>query len=74
MISKNTTQTDVSHRDRGASVKVRLYGGEIVERVVWDEEDGVVYLCSRDCYARKLAGDPEARPIGFPAEDVLSGP
>lgn len=71
MSSENTTTRMFRTDRRGASVKVRLYGGAIVERVVWDEEDGVVYLCSRDCYTRKLAGDPEARPIGFPSGDVM---
>jgi hypothetical protein len=70
--SQNTIVIVQNAERRGTRVCAPLFGGGVVELVVWDEdyEENVVYLCTADRFSRLLNGDTEGRPIGFPASSV----
>ena len=72
MPSNGNLVLDTSNRGKWA--KVLCYGGKIVERIIWEETDDAVFVCTQEKY-KKLLGDNEnecAHPpyIGFPKRDV----
>lgn len=58
---------------RGDSVKVRAYGGSILERVVLEVHPSYVLVCRLEVYreVERQAGLPAAA-MGFPVEDIVS--
>jgi len=56
--------------NRGKSVSVVAFGGKILDRLVWEESEDFVYLCTQRCYDQLSAGDTSIRAVGFPREDV----
>lgn len=76
MISeKNTTRTELRTDKRGNVVRVVVHGGEIVERMIWecDDEEGVIYLCSKETFVKLSTGNSDVRPVGFPMNSVVGG-
>lgn len=71
---KNVRNTTFNVRntilERGDIVEVVLAGGEVVERVVWQADATLVYVCSPKTYERLQHGQPAAQPIAFPIADV----
>ena len=55
---------------RGDKIQIRLYNGELVLRVIWDEMETCVVVTSESNYEKLLRGEWEALPIGFPLKDV----
>ena len=57
--------------EAGNIVRLRAYGGEVLERVVAGFKGKTVLICTEAEYerAKKEAREPEA--IGWPADDVL---
>jgi ribosomal protein S19E (S16A) len=66
----NTTINYGSTENRGKSVKAVAHGGKIIDRLVWEELQDVVYLCTQRCFDQLSAGDESIRPIGFPRGDI----
>ena len=73
MMNAKNANNYAKKAERGKVVSVRLHGGEVVKRVVWEVAEDAVYLCSARLYDRLLAGDNTNRPVGFPTEDVVWG-
>ena len=65
-----TTNSAISTERRGTPVRAIGFGGKIFDRIVWDEDSEVVYLCSQRCFDQLSAGDESIRPVGFPRADV----
>jgi hypothetical protein len=59
---------------RGEVVLVRTFGGEPVERRVWDVGDSVVYVSNNEEFEKLVAGKPALAPVGFPKEDIFCRP
>jgi len=55
---------------RGDVVLARAFEGKPLRRIVWEEKGEIVMIFHPDYYERALRGE-DARPIGFPAEDVF---
>lgn len=55
----------------GEVVKIRVYGGDVVERVVIEERETVVIACNPREYERAMQEGRKAQGVGFPLEDVL---
>ncbi len=74
-IVEGTTPNLSGAENRGKVVKATAHGGRVIERIVWEETDDLVYLCSQRCYDQLCTGDASIRPVGFPRGDVtgLSG-
>jgi hypothetical protein len=73
---QNNHRTIVSARNtekRGDKVRVRVFGGKIIERIVWDAEESVLYLCSPRSFEALIADDATYQPIGFPRDSVVAG-
>ncbi len=71
-----SVQNTTAHRKntelhRGVKVRVRLYGGEIVERLVWNDLDDFVFVCTNRNYELLRTGRNAPSPIGFPRGDIL---
>lgn len=60
----------MKHFVSGDVVRVRCYGGEKRENVVWATGEQLVYLCSRAQYQALRSGIDAPEPIGFPVRDV----
>ncbi len=71
MIMQNTTKNTENTEKNGALVKVKVFGGDIVDRVVWSVESDIVYLCTQRCYDSLICGKSTNNPIGFPINDVI---
>lgn len=69
-VHNTTPRRNFSEMRRGQTVKVRLVCGDLVERVVWDDRNEYVFLCSARCYSLLLAGSDAPSPIGFPRSDI----
>lgn len=56
---------------RGQKVKVRVYGGAVVERRVAETTDRLIYVTAEEEYqaARREGREPNA--VGFPRDAVL---
>lgn len=68
---RNTTPWMKNTERRGEYVRVTLFGGDIVERVVWEECEEVVYLCSERCFSELVSSGGSAfRPVAYPREDI----
>ena len=70
-IVANTTPNLPNEENRGKAVNAVTYGGQVIERIVWDEADDLVYLCSQRCYYQLCDGDMSIRPVGFPRASVM---
>lgn len=55
---------------RGEIVRVRLYGGEIVLRRVWEDAGSGLLLCTEEAYRHALETGEEPICVGFPRQDV----
>ena len=62
----------INTESRGKKVKVRVFGGKIVDRVIWEKVGSVVFLCSERSYQWLLDGEDCPQPVGFP-EDAIVG-
>jgi hypothetical protein len=73
---RDTTVEQNSTTQRGSKVRVKLHGGAVVERFVWDfdDEEDVVYLCNHDVFLKLTAGSDEVRPVGFPIDSIVRTP
>lgn len=67
MMSKNLK---INTENRGKKAKVKVFSGNIVERIVWEQNNNVVYLCTNRVYKELIADGSDFRPIGFPILDV----
>jgi hypothetical protein len=56
--------------ERGATVLVKTSNRGEVERVVWEDAGGTVYLCSPRQFDALNNGINAPTPIGFPRDDV----
>jgi len=56
--------------ERGDLVKVRVYGGDVVVRRVWEDVGPGVLLCTDKAYERAAATGQEPVCVGFPREDI----
>jgi hypothetical protein len=56
---------------RGDKVIVRAYGGEALSRLVWDTNERVVYVVTKDTFEALQAGRSGPEPVGFPWGDVF---
>ena len=60
-------------KNKGEAVNVTLFGGEIVERLVWEDDGGeVLYLCTKRVYEKLLNDDFSLRPVGFPRSALVA--
>lgn len=66
----DTTLISTGAGNRGKTVKAVAYGGRVITRIVWEEANDLVYLCSQRCYDQLCTGDMSIRPVGFPRNDV----
>lgn len=66
-----TTENVQNTEKRGMRVKVRVFGGEIVERRVWAEVGSDLQLCSERCYQWLINGDNYRRPVAFPESSIV---
>ena len=55
----------------GDVVKIRVFGGDVVERVVIEERETVVVACKPDEYRQAAQEGRKPQGVGFPLEDVL---
>ena len=55
---------------KGESVIAKTFGGGEVERLVWQDGENTVYLCSGRQYEALNRGWDAPMPIGFPKQDV----
>jgi|DEB0MinimDraft_12_1074336.scaffolds.fasta_scaffold01855_12 hypothetical protein len=55
---------------KGAVVRVRSYGGEILERRVWEVTGDAVFVCAEHVWEALASGIDAAPPVGFPIADV----
>ena len=69
-IVADTTISSPEMENRGKPVKALAHGGHVIDRIVWEESDDLVYLCTQQCYDQLCVGDMSRRPVGFPREDV----
>jgi hypothetical protein len=67
----HTTISAQNTEKRGDKVRVRVFGGQVIERIVWDAEEYVLYLCSPRTYESLLADDPSYQPVGFPRDSII---
>lgn len=71
---KNVPRTTISVQntniERGDQVEVKLAGGDLAERIVWQVAGNLVYVCNEKTYERLSRGELAAQPIGFPLVDV----
>lgn len=68
IFAKNTTHDTENTENiynRGEKVNVRVFGGAVVERRVWEEVGDAVFVCTDRCYENLLQGNFEIRPVGF---------
>lgn len=70
-IVANTTINLPIEENRGKAVKVVAYGGKVIDRLVWEEEEDLVYLCTQRCYDQLSTGNTSIRAVGFPRADVI---
>ncbi len=68
---RNTTYSANDADRRGEKVSVRLFGGKIVDRIVWEKCGSIIFLCSERCYKWLLAGEDCPLPVGFPESAVV---
>jgi hypothetical protein len=68
VVSRNGAR--ISHMERGDSVIVRVFGGEVVTRRFWAVGERLIYVTTDDGLRRLAEGDEDAPVIGFPPEDV----
>lgn len=68
---KNATTFEKNSNHRGSNVEVKVFGGGIVDRIVWDEDRDVIYLCTKRCFEALLRNDDSTRPVGFPKIDIV---
>jgi hypothetical protein len=57
---------------RGRVVVVRDFTGVPLVRVVWDADDGAVYITDEDGYRCLTEGDDTISAVGFPRRDVFA--
>lgn len=57
--------------DTGDVVKIKLHGGDVVERVVIEKRETVVVACNSEEYKKAMQEGRKAQGVGFPLEDVL---
>lgn len=69
--SKNTESIVQNTENRGMRVKVRVCGGDVVERRVWERSEDVIYLCSERCYEWLINGDNYRNPVAFPESAIV---
>jgi hypothetical protein len=55
----------------GSVVRVEVYGGEIVQRVVCNIIDNKILVCSQEEIDKSLAENREPRPVGYDREKVF---
>ena len=60
--------------NRGDLVRVRAFGGEVLERRVVDDLGKHVVVCSEAEFRRAAAEHREPQGIGFPKSDVVEEP
>ncbi len=56
---------------RGTVITVRAYGGEILQRRVWDDADQGVMICSEEEYRHAIMTKEEPLCSGFPKRDII---
>ena len=56
---------------RGWYVTVRAFGGEIITRRLWSEDERCVYIHDEENYRKHSEGIACLCPVGLPREDVL---
>ena len=57
--------------DTGDVVRIRVFGGRVVDRVVIEKRETVVVACNPDEYKQAAQEGRKPQGIGFPLEDVL---
>jgi hypothetical protein len=62
-----------SQLERGQPVKVRAYGGEILERVVVKDLGRTVIIADAQEFHRAISDNREPDGVGFPRKDVILG-
>ena len=67
--TKNTESTE-SMKNRGVTVSVKVFGGDVVSWRVWEEVGDAVFVCTDRCYENLLQGNFETRPVGFPKQAI----
>ncbi len=55
----------------GDKVLIRVFGGDVVPRRVWEVDGSSVAICSELCFERLQAGQEAAMPIMFPMSDIV---
>lgn len=53
-------------------VRLRAYGGEVIERQVVAEDETTIYVMRTDEVTKSAALGREPRVVGFPRQDVVS--
>ncbi len=51
--------------NRGKRVKARSATGEILDRLVWEEVEDAVFICTERCFTLLQSGDDSFRAVGF---------
>jgi hypothetical protein len=57
---------------RGDRIDERLNDGSLVERLVWDEREEIVFVTSAENYEQLLRGNSDVFPIGLRRSDARS--
>ena len=57
---------------RGDHVRVKVYGGDVVERIAWEETETGLAICTEEAYRLAVAHDIEPNTVGFRWEFVVA--
>ncbi len=71
MIDASRTTVSVRNTETSKVVSVRTLDRGIVDRVIWQETDSHVYVCTETSYRMLCRGLDAPAPIGFPWSDVV---
>ncbi len=55
----------------GETLKIRTFGGKVVDRTLVDEAHGRVYVCTEVEFAAAARENREPLSLGFPSVDVV---
>lgn len=58
---------------RGQRINVRLFGGKIVERIVWKDVGRGVLLCTAESFEEAERTGTEPVTVGFSKETLIVG-
>jgi hypothetical protein len=56
---------------RGQNVVCKDVTGDMLVRIAWGTENGLVFIHSTEEWTKRMAGEPHLDPVGFPTQDVF---